>query len=214
MQKILNLASQYPGDLHGMPLLKISTGADFTFNQSLEKFILAQEKLLCAGSDKRHGTKRGLSALWKTYNVLQWPHKECRLLKGVFLEACVEYMRLVQEKYAKGIPEKIQCWANVVRGPYPAEFPHHHNNDSLNIVGVYYVSGDFSRGGPLNFFEEDKKGDMCEIYRVFPQAGDLVVFPATIYHGKGLYLDPSPRISIAFDLRFRGSSQKQFIDFF
>lgn len=208
-----NIAASYPGDLGGMPFLHVATGTDAEFNSRLRDFVLQQEQTLCGTETVRHGRKEGLSALWETYNVLKWPNRECELLEGMFLNYFMEYLKIADKKYGNDFPHVIQCWANVTRGPSYAEFPHQHNQNPLNVVGVYYVSGDYGFTGALNFFKEEK-GHMKEIFHLMPKVGDLILFPAPVFHGRGFYIDKNPRISIAFDIRFEGDPKKNFIDFF
>lgn len=200
-----------------LPLLKIATGTSPEFNAHLRDYILLQEKKLCGDAhiyrDTPNGVKEGLSALWETYNVLQWPLRECELLHGIFLTGYFEYLQIAQKFYTDEFPRVIQCWANVIRGPLEDEVPHQHNENPLNIVGVYYVSGDYKSSGSLCFY--DKDGDTTrKIFDLKPQIGDLVFFPAPVIHGKGKYNEREPRISVAFDIRFEGNPHKSFIDFY
>ncbi len=200
-----------------LPLLKIETGTSKEFNAHLRDYILLQEKKLCDDShiyrNAEDGVKEGLSALWETYNVLQWPLTECEQLQGIFLTGYFEYLNIAQKFYADDFPRMIQCWANVIRGPLKEEIPHQHNENPLNIVGVYYVSGDYRSSGALNFYDKESSG-MRKIFDLRPKVGDLVFFPAPVFHGKGAYSEKEPRISIAFDIRFEGNPNKSFIEFY
>lgn len=103
-----------------------------------------------------------------------------------------------------------EAWANVARrGDYNK--PHVHPNS--NISGVYYVDcGDapdnHPNSGVIEFLDPRQRPGMFETegtvpfdaYRVRPQAGLLLLFPAWLYHYVHPYQGNAPRISVAFNI--------------
>ena len=102
-----------------------------------------------------------------------------------------------------------EAWANVARaGNYGK--PHVHPNS--NISGVYYVDADDSPEGDVNsgvieLMDPRNRPGMFETegtlafdaYRVRPQSGLLLLFPAWLYHYVHPHQGSTPRICVAFN---------------
>jgi uncharacterized protein (TIGR02466 family) len=103
----------------------------------------------------------------------------------------------------------LSGWAAVCRmGAYHA--PHSHPDNAWS--GVYYVdpgsgSADQPLSGVLEFLDPRSgveavtaPGDPYgELFRVWPQAGLLVIFPSWLYHWVHPYAGQTPRIAISFN---------------
>jgi uncharacterized protein (TIGR02466 family) len=103
----------------------------------------------------------------------------------------------------------VSAWAAVCRaGAYHA--PHSHPDSAWS--GVYYVdvgadTTDRPLSGVLEFLDPragveavTAPGDPYgEPFRVWPQAGLLVIFPSWLYHWVHPYMGQSPRIAVSFN---------------
>jgi uncharacterized protein (TIGR02466 family) len=102
-----------------------------------------------------------------------------------------------------------EAWANVARAGHYAK-PHVHPNS--NVSGVYYVdagdaSSDDRNSGVIELMDPRQRPGMFETagtvaidgYRVVPQTGMLLLFPAWLYHYVHPYRGTRPRVSVAFN---------------
>jgi uncharacterized protein (TIGR02466 family) len=103
-----------------------------------------------------------------------------------------------------------EAWANVGRsGSYTK--PHVHPNANLSVV--YYVDAGeepagASQSGVVEFLDPRGRPNMFstegtlkfDAYRVVPQRGLLLVFPAWLYHYVHPYQGQAPRICVAFNV--------------
>jgi uncharacterized protein (TIGR02466 family) len=103
-----------------------------------------------------------------------------------------------------------EAWANVARaGNYSK--PHVHPNSNLSCV--YYVDAGNAQAadeqsGVIEFMDPRNRPGMFasegtvsfDAYRVVPQTGMLLMFPAWLYHYVHPYRGTEPRISVAFNV--------------
>jgi uncharacterized protein (TIGR02466 family) len=103
-----------------------------------------------------------------------------------------------------------EAWANVARTGHYAK-PHVHPNANLSCV--YYVDAgnapaDEHDSGVIEFLDPRNRPGMFategtmsfDAYKVTPQSGMLLVFPAWLYHYVHPYVGSQARISVAFNV--------------
>ena len=103
-----------------------------------------------------------------------------------------------------------EAWANVARAGHYSK-PHVHPNSNLSCV--YYVDAgdapaDDAQSGVIEFLDPRNRPGMFategslsfDAYRVTPQSGLLLMFPAWLYHYVHPYRGTAPRISVAFNV--------------
>ena len=68
-----------------------------------------------------------------------------------------------------------------------------HNHPKSILSGVYYYKGDYSKGGEIEIFNNDK------IIEHKPLKNDIIIFNSNIYHSVKPYYGQNDRIAIAWD---------------
>lgn len=105
-------------------------------------------------------------------------------------------------------------WININKSI--GDYNEKHNHPKATMVAVYYVrvpynSGEIILHNPLQDYDEFIFGNMIEkynaynssIYKFIPKEGDLIIFPAWIYHNVLCNQTEEERISIAFNSNYR-----------
>lgn len=182
-------------------------------NKELKKIIIENMKT----TKGRLKTSRGG---WQSEtNLHKWPEEAIETFtKTIFttIKAYVcETITPCDERYLEGW--KIQlCWANINRrGAFNRS--HHHYGPYSLFSGIYYV--DVGTGGTVagssgqTVFEDRSEiaGEILDCqdlrkreFRVEPEAGLMVIFPASLYHRVEPYEGDGFRITIAFNLFHSG----------
>ena len=103
-----------------------------------------------------------------------------------------------------------EAWANVARAGDYAK-PHVHPNSNLSCV-YYVAAGDApaadAQSGVIEFMDPRQRPGMFategtlpfDAYKVTPQSGMLLMFPAWLYHYVHPYRGTAPRISVALNV--------------
>lgn len=145
-------------------------------------------------------------------DFLRWPEREPAELFPRLASAVKDYVAVERRVDAASLDLTVsaEAWANVARRGHYSK-PHVHPNS--NLSGVYYVdAGDSPSGdahsGVLEFLDPRHRPGMFETegtlrfdaYRVTPESGLLVLFPAWLYHYVHPYQGERPRICVAFNI--------------
>lgn len=215
------------------PTLLVEHSGAADFNANLARIILEQEARLRdeAGAAPVAGVERGLTTLWRKYNVLNWPHPECaRLAELVLRAARVYFSQFADPDDPDDAIVGIASWANVLRH---GESMHVHHHDQAFANAHYFVQTGHDPGVPTGirdsghtvyyrpgFFERshgERQGEVLHPWdadwriSVPPKEGALLFFPGYVRHEVRPHLGPRERISIAFDFYIR--RQQPFIYF-
>ncbi len=176
--------------------------------------IAALMEDLDAGSDD-------MTADYLAGNLLAHEHPAIGWLKTCFDRAVLDYARGTGVDH--DLDWSIQAWPNVNRF---GDYHNLHNHPHSWLSGTYYVSvpddetlpaGRSDRNpNAISFFDPRPQANMLAIrgdpqvdpeYRIQPEAGDLLVWPAFLHHLVHVNLSQEARISISFNivLRWRDS---------
>lgn len=203
-------------DFEGPPRAQIFRADDVgtsELRRKLADYLIQKENELREHHEPTDGSlKQGLVSYWRHYNLLQESAPAFLELKRLIQIFYFRYIVTRDRSLNDRLPIWIQCWGNIDNIIREDETPHFHNLEDRNIVGVYYISGDFSPNNGTLFFTAQGRPE-SRLY-VSPEAGTLLFFSPRLLHGKALYHGESPRISIAFDIRIDGDKQKKFINLF
>lgn len=145
-------------------------------------------------------------------DFLRWEGPESAELFQQVARALKDYAAVERKVDATALDMTIsaEAWANVARdGNYSK--PHVHPNS--NVSGVYYVdvgdaAADDRYSGVIEFMDPRNRPGMfhtegtalSDAYRVVPETGMLLMFPAWLYHYVHPYRGQKPRICVAFNL--------------
>jgi uncharacterized protein (TIGR02466 family) len=145
-------------------------------------------------------------------DFLRWDGPEPGALFQRVAAAVKDYAAVERKLDAAALELTVtaEAWANVTRAGHYAK-PHVHPNS--NLSGVYYVDvGDAAaqddQSGVIEFMDPRNRPGMFhtegtvvfDAYRVKPQNGTLLLFPAWLYHYVHPYRGARPRICVAFNV--------------
>lgn len=175
-------------------------------NQRLAQQILEREQASA-------GVVRSNVGGWHSAtDFLRWEGREPGELFQHVGRALKDYLAIERKVDAAALDLKVsaEAWANVARDGHYSK-PHVHPNS--NVSGVYYVdAGDAppeaTQSGVIEFLDPRNRPGMFDTegtllsdgYRVVPQAGMLLLFPAWLYHYVHPYRGRRPRLCVAFNL--------------
>jgi hypothetical protein len=186
----------------GKRILSLQYQPEAELHAALAALVLRKERELVQSLENEHTPIAGidyasLTTLWRKYNVLSWPERECEHLRRVIRAALDEYAT------AFGLTERpgfVQCWANVLR---PGQEFGLHGHGTDQVSGVYYPdAGASTEDSGATYYmlsEPDARGE-GDFLEIVPRTGMVNVFQADIQHYVSTYQGPSPRISIAWDI--------------
>lgn len=145
-------------------------------------------------------------------DFLRWGGSEPDELFQLVVAAVKDYLAAERRVEARALELRLsaEAWANVGRsGSYTK--PHVHPN--ANLSAVYYVDAgdepaDGSQSGIIEFLDPRGRPNMFstegtlkfDAYRVLPERGLLLLFPAWLYHYVHPYQGQTPRICVAFNI--------------
>lgn len=175
-------------------------------NRQLSGVILEREK------NAQGVVKSNVGGWHSASDFLRWQQPEAGQLFERVAGAVKDYTAIERRVDAAALDLTItaEAWANVARaGNYTK--PHVHPN--CNISGVYYVDvgdapPDDRDSGVIEFLDPRQRPGMFETegtvpfdaYRVVPNTGLLLLFPAWLYHYVHPYRGSRPRVSVAFNV--------------
>jgi len=151
-------------------------------------------------------------------NLLAHDHPAIGWLKSCFDRAVLDYAHGTGVDY--DLDWSIQSWPNVNRF---GDYHNLHNHPHSWLSGTYYVavpSDDGLSGGgrsdrnpsAISFFDPRPQANMLAIrgdpqvdpeFRIQPEAGDLLVWPAFLHHLVHVNLSQDVRISVSFNVVLR-----------
>ncbi len=170
------------------------------------------EKILSRERAEESLVKSNVGGFHSATDFLRWEGSESSELFGRVAGAVKDYAAIERKVDAAALDMSVtaEAWANVTRNGHYAK-PHVHPN--TNISGVYYVAVGNSpeadrNSGVIEFMDPRLRPGMFETagtlpfdaYRVTPQTGLLLLFPAWLYHYVHPYQGSEPRISVAFNV--------------
>ena len=138
-------------------------------------------------------------------------HREpCMTELAAFFEAC---LRNYLEAVGHDVPNFAitQCWLNINR---PGERHHRHYHPNSFVSGVYYLeaatqSGSiaFHRPGLAELLPSRLRATpfTFDVWQEEPNTGKLVLFPSRLEHSVQPNRSGADRLSISFNVMFRGS---------
>lgn len=141
----------------------------------------------------------------KKLMFLNLPDTEVGMLRdSIILPGIQRYMQKVYEEKAKDIRTRVVSWANILAaGDWQA--PHMHPTTGNLISGVYYVEvpDKPKPQGCIEFLNPHpvaKHHGMSLTRRLYPQAGDLILFPPYYIHYVYPFTGEGERAIVAFDV--------------
>jgi uncharacterized protein (TIGR02466 family) len=178
-------------------------------NRRLREQILAREQT-------ETGVVRSNVGGWHSEtDFLRWEAPEVRELFGLVATAVKDYAAVERKIDAASLDLTLaaDAWANVSRTGHYSK-PHVHPN--CNLSCVYYVdAGDAPPqardSGVIEFLDPRNRPGMFDTegsvpfdaYRVVPESGMLLIFPAWLYHYVHPYQGSAPRVCVAFNVTIR-----------
>ena len=150
-------------------------------------------------------------------NLLSSDHPAIGWLKNCFDRAVLDYARGTGVDH--DLEWTIQAWPNVNRF---GDYHNLHNHPHSWLSGTYYVTvpdDDLPQGGrsdrnpnAISFFDPRPQANMLAIrgdpqvdpeFRIRPEAGELLVWPAFLHHLVHVNLSDAVRISVSFNVVLR-----------
>jgi uncharacterized protein (TIGR02466 family) len=202
MSSLFQIQTLFP-----LPLLARTIPDAAATNEALRRNILARER-------SETGMTRSNADGWHSQTtLLTWPEAEIATVRKWIDDATREISLLAMRgdvKKAVDIAYEAQGWANVNRnGNYNAV--HTHPNSQWSMV--YYVAmGEPESGHRLNGvieFRDPRPAatefpgfDFGQTWRITPEAGLFLVFPAWLEHMVHPFFGKGERISLAINVRF------------
>ncbi len=201
----------------GVPLLRMCWPDIDGVNQSLADLILDLEARTPSVAQSNQGG-------WQSEKTLeQVRHPAIReLLSWIDIGTYMVMSDLVGEATVDELPEKwtVSAWANVNRSGH---FNGMHYHVGGFWSGVYYValeqsSAENPQAGAIGFRSPSASGIIASNTRaprslqqafrqelcLQPEPGLMLIFPSWLEHWVNPYVGETPRISVAFDVRFSG----------
>ncbi len=181
------------------------SGVD-ALNQRLSAKILSRE------AEGPGLVKSNVGGWHSAGDFLRWEGPESHELFQHVAAAVKDYAAVERRVDAAALELTVsaEAWANVARAGHYAK-PHVHPNANLSCV--YYVDAgdapaDDPHSGVIEFLDPRNRPGMFategslgfDAYRVTPQSGLLLMFPAWLYHYVHPYRGSAPRISVAFNV--------------
>jgi putative 2-oxoglutarate-Fe(II)-dependent oxygenase superfamily protein len=209
--------------LWATPMLSITRKNGDVFNRALAKIVLGKEREILSGKPTQvAGIKKGITAHWLEFNVLNWNYPEIDEFRQMVLNGAREFIKLVGDPDDPAYKiQGISCWANILRYGEGLDIHHHDpgfisahyqvqsgldrselHSEALDAGGqtIYFRPGfiDRSQGGEASGFTSPWDSDWRIITE--PVEGKLVFFPSYVRHEVRPYLGKTERISVAMDI--------------
>lgn len=220
-QPRLAYASAFMLDSPEAMTIRVKKEFVFTFpTVVLERHFSAQEglnrrlaaKILQREAETSGLVKSNVGGWHSATDFLRWEGPESTELFQCVAGAVKDYAAVERRVDAAALELTVtaEAWANVARAGDYAK-PHVHPN--ANLSGVYYVDvgdapADAEPSGVIEFLDPRNRPGMFategtvsfDAYKVTPQSGMLLMFPAWLYHYVHPYRGTAPRISVAFNV--------------
>jgi uncharacterized protein (TIGR02466 family) len=162
---------------------------------------------------------RDLTTDYRQANLLALEHPAAGWLKDCVNKTAIDYLKRVGLDYP--VKWRVQGWANVNRR---GDYHDPHNHPHAYLSGTYYVRVPAQpasaetrkdlRPGAISFYDPRGAVNMSAIkddpqieaeYTLTPEAGEILLWPAFLFHFVHPNLAPEPRVSISFNLVLRWS---------
>ena len=195
-------------DLFAAPYFKYKVDGADGLNKELYEHIL-----------KLQGTDEGIKASnsefsWHSSRDFLSSQAECiqKLKTEISSAISITISNLNPQFDFEGRSVVLQCWANSnSQGGYNAL----HDHGDFLLSGVYYVMVPVSqseRSGMIEFVNVRNDHELCSVIgtptfekkvATLPEAGDMIVFPATLPHSVYPNSTDERRVSIAWNMKFK-----------
>lgn len=204
----------FPPQTPYAPTWNFSVGVSFCDdidNISLSKFLLERENTVKKlKSNYVNGKivdgntglgKNSTTSKFQNYNILSWDNIELKKLKTNICKNVIEY----NTKHNNQTPPQlwIQCWYNVLRfnqkikphshSRHPSSYLSGHFNVQTNKTSTIYMS-------PINQLNDP------DVITIKNNVNEMTIFPSYIFHYTTKHYSLTPRITIAFDIRYEQPS--------
>ena len=190
-------------------IARVSQGVNREMAERAHKEVIKSHILDTTSQEYRMKHFQIIRPMSNNLNFFSITDEKVQVLKKLVNRCLNEYLRIYKKEYRLNRPNRIHSWTLAYREIFASAFHIHHYN-SMNIAGIYYAAGDFSMGnGDLTIVPDSKNPNLSISY--VPAVGKLILFPANRPHATGSYLGTNIRVSIAFDIWFKGIENRKFI---
>ena len=184
------------------PIWRFSVAGHEALNRSLMTFIEEEQRRDPGGMEGRSTTLG-----WHSTDTLH-QRPEMQDFVAIVEQNVAEVARSCRIDSARAKIELATCWA-IVNGKLASGAVHCHPNSFLS--GVYYVNTT-DETGKIFFQDPRTAASMCAFpvteftpwtlrqVSYQPVPGGMLIFPSWLYHGVGLNLCDTPRVSISFNI--------------
>ena len=174
----------------------------------------APNRLLAEEIERRDRSQRDMTTAYLEDNLLESEHPAIAWLRDCINQAVIRYVQHTEIDYA--LQWHLQGWANINRF---GDYHNLHNHPHAWLSGTYYVTvptdnetlpgRDDRNPGAISFFDPRPQANMTAIrddpqvdpeFRVLPEAGAVLLWPAFVHHLVHPNLSRSPRISVSFNV--------------
>ena len=150
-------------------------------------------------------------------NLLESDHPALAWLRDCVNRSVIDYVRSTGIDY--DMDWSIQCWPNVNRF---GDYHNLHNHPHSWLSGTYYVAvparpkklpGRSDRNpGAISFYDPRPQANMNAVrgdaqvdpeFRILPNPGEILLWPAFLHHLVHPNLSDEPRISISFNITLK-----------
>jgi uncharacterized protein (TIGR02466 family) len=178
----------------------------------------ANQALLAVIEDLEAGN-RDLTTDYRQTNLLGLEHPATGWLKDCVNKTAIDYLKRVGLAYP--VDWRLQGWANVNRR---GDYHDPHNHPHAYLSGTYYLRVPEQpaaletrrdlRPGAISFYDPRGAVNMSAIkddpqieaeYTVLPEAGEILLWPAFLFHFVHPNLADEPRVSVSFNLVLKWS---------
>lgn len=192
--------------LFATPVALLTVPDHKKLNPAIEKAILAE-------AHKTPGMQRSNVGGWHSeLNLLHWPVPEIRQLAEMVADAATHFCGMLLDKSTVEGKLSMHAWANVCRR---GNYHRAHCHPNWHISAAYYVNAgkpvaDKPNSGSFEFLDPRAGSRMQTLegtsfgrpHLIYPESGQLLLFPSWMEHAVNAYQGSGHRISIAFNMRF------------
>jgi len=192
--------------LFATPVALITLPGHKKLNPAIERAVLDKAR-------RSTGMKRSNVGGWHSdLDLLHWPVPEIRQLAEMVADAATHYCGLLLNQATVEGKLSMQAWANVCRR---GNFHKAHCHPNWHLSAAYYVNvgkpvADWPESGTFEFSDPRTPARMQTLdgasfgrpHLIYPENGQLLLFPSWMEHSVNPYQGPGHRISIAFNMRF------------
>ena len=169
---------------------------------------LTEEELQAITQYKKKSSKNASNMTSDDSYVLE--NKTLKNLKKDLYTKVMDYFDKIVCTDNSIIPYITQSWINYTEVD---QFHHRHSHSNSYVSGVFYVDAK-KEVDQITFYKPNKREIQLPVskyndfnsdaYSFYAQTGDIVLFPSTLHHGVDNKKGTNTRISLAFNIFFKG----------